>query len=328
MVYPPSLQPLAVLRYGYLGVTFFFVLSGFVLVWSARDDDTARGFYRRRFARVWPLHALTFCLAAGLAAAGLVDVYGPAWAAPINLALLQAWVPDSEVILSFNDVSWSLSAEAFFYAVFPVLVILGRRRGWPVMLVAGVIWLVVGGVLAQALGSPGYVSTFPAYRVGEFVVGMALGLAARRATPARQALVPTSLASASVAVSFVALLAFNRFSGGWFADHAWAATLVMLPSVALVVMAFAARDAAGREGLLTHPVMVRLGLWSFALYMVHNIVLRLARPWTSEHGWTVFIAIAVAVALSGLLYEAFERPVEKRLRGRARPAVQLEPAGK
>ena len=40
-----------------LGVSFFFVLSGSVLTWSHRPSDTARGFYWRRFARIWPLHA-------------------------------------------------------------------------------------------------------------------------------------------------------------------------------------------------------------------------------------------------------------------------------
>ncbi|MGZ6791878.1 MAG: acyltransferase family protein, partial [Mycobacteriales bacterium] len=48
---------------GVTGVTFFFVLSGFVLAWSWDDTRTTAGFYARRFARVWPLHAVVLVLA-------------------------------------------------------------------------------------------------------------------------------------------------------------------------------------------------------------------------------------------------------------------------
>jgi peptidoglycan/LPS O-acetylase OafA/YrhL len=41
------------------GVSFFFVLSGFVLTWSARPDDIATGFWRRRIARIYPVHLVT-----------------------------------------------------------------------------------------------------------------------------------------------------------------------------------------------------------------------------------------------------------------------------
>lgn len=54
---------------GYAGVGLFFVLSGVVLTWSSPDGDTARAFYRRRFARIYP--------AAMVSAAGVVLL---AWA--------------------------------------------------------------------------------------------------------------------------------------------------------------------------------------------------------------------------------------------------------
>jgi peptidoglycan/LPS O-acetylase OafA/YrhL len=46
-----------------VGVSSFFALSGFVLTWSLRAADTKRAFYRRRFARVYPLHFLTLLFA-------------------------------------------------------------------------------------------------------------------------------------------------------------------------------------------------------------------------------------------------------------------------
>lgn len=48
-----------VFGHGRAGVSFFFVLSGFVLAWSCRPGDGPLPFYRRRFARVWPAYAVT-----------------------------------------------------------------------------------------------------------------------------------------------------------------------------------------------------------------------------------------------------------------------------
>jgi peptidoglycan/LPS O-acetylase OafA/YrhL len=56
----------AVIGLGYTGVAFFFVLSGVVLAWSHKAGDTKKSFYWRRFARVWPLHALMTALAVPL----------------------------------------------------------------------------------------------------------------------------------------------------------------------------------------------------------------------------------------------------------------------
>src|SRR6266508_2403518 len=61
-----NLAPLPIrdfLKYGTSGVTFFFVLSGFVLTWSAQPGTKIRTFYRRRFARIFPLYFLTLVAA-------------------------------------------------------------------------------------------------------------------------------------------------------------------------------------------------------------------------------------------------------------------------
>ena len=62
-----NLAPLrhqSLLNVGYTGVSFFFVLSGFVLTWSAKPSTGVRQFWWRRFARIWPAHfvALIPCL--------------------------------------------------------------------------------------------------------------------------------------------------------------------------------------------------------------------------------------------------------------------------
>src|SRR5688500_6194224 len=124
------------------GVSFFFLLSGFVLVWSYRREQTARGFYRRRAARILPDWFVVWPIAIAI---GAWEGFLPSPEAVLaNATLLQAWVPQMSVYFVLNSVTWSLSVEVFFYLVFPLLIpallrISGtRRRILMVLIVAGV----------------------------------------------------------------------------------------------------------------------------------------------------------------------------------------------
>src|SRR5258706_64655 len=113
----------AAFGYGYIGVSFFFVLSGFVLTWSTAEIP-ARRFWWLRFARIWPAQALV----AALVFVFLMQGRPPDWPGrAADFLLGQSWWPTSNVYFGGNGVSWSLSCEAFFYVVFPALAI-GIRR--------------------------------------------------------------------------------------------------------------------------------------------------------------------------------------------------------
>lgn len=321
---PSDGHALASLRFGYLGVTFFFVLSGFVMVWSVRDGDAAASFYRRRFARVWPVHAVTLLAAATLVGAGVLESRTGLGTTTANALLLQAWTTDLSLAYSYNSVAWSLSAEAFFYTLFPLLYLVFRRQTPTLAIAVGVGWLLLGGVLAEALTTPAvtYVLTytFPAYRVGEFLVGMGLALLVRTDDSSG---VRPFLAVTFAAVSYAGLILVDRHTAGTLGDHLWVVSLMFIPAVALTLVAFARRDLNGDEGWLSNPALVRLGRWSFALYMVHELVLRVARPLMLDRPWTVVIFVACAIALSGAVYRLLEEPAEKRMRGSRKPAAHL-----
>jgi hypothetical protein len=106
--------PLKLSSLGSSGVAFFFVLSGFVLAWGTDPRLPVKTFYRRRFARVYPLDLVTLVIAS------LVPVVAVdrSWEAAVaNAFMLQAWFRDYKIVYGMNGVSWSLSCEAFFYAV-------------------------------------------------------------------------------------------------------------------------------------------------------------------------------------------------------------------
>src|SRR5580704_11495728 len=120
---------------GYIGVNLFFVLSGFILVYTyANTTVSPRRFWQARFARIYPAYALSLLLSAPFFffAVRYLDIPFLAWskqhlvaACVLTLTLLQSWFP--EAALTWNAVCWSLSVEAFFYLAFPLLLLWNRE---------------------------------------------------------------------------------------------------------------------------------------------------------------------------------------------------------
>lgn len=170
------------LTQGFVGVSFFFILSGFILTWSRRDGDTSRQFYRRRFARVMPAYWVALVLAVVAN-----TVFGTAQTASQPLPsffAIQAWFPDNRIHFGGNTVGWSLSAELFFYASFPLLLVALRSpRARIVMIGMAVIAIFAVPALLSSSDeqSLGYwvIYILPLQRLAEFVVGMGLAHAMR-----------------------------------------------------------------------------------------------------------------------------------------------------
>lgn len=149
----------ALFKAGSLMVTFFFVLSGFVLFlgYSQRDFHL-RQYWMKRAIKILPLYYLAFLLAAGLWAykgqLTLLEFF-------LNLFCLQSWFPHP---LSLNFTSWFVSALLFFYCVFPFIQTFLRKTrpdGHLLLLAGFLLWAITQGGLTMLLNSdlyPGYPS--------------------------------------------------------------------------------------------------------------------------------------------------------------------------
>jgi peptidoglycan/LPS O-acetylase OafA/YrhL len=167
---------------GNTGVTFFFVLSGFILAYNYPRVSSRKQFWIARFARVYPVYFLSLCLFA----------FRPVtWGQPgavlggvLAFGLLQAWWPPASSGL--NPVAWTLSVEAFFYAVFPFLLpwIQGLRRRSFVMLEAAYLVLMCAPLVLSAahqqtvsLKIVNFIEgPFPVSRLNTFLVGVYCGV--------------------------------------------------------------------------------------------------------------------------------------------------------
>ncbi|WP_405861130.1 acyltransferase [Streptomyces sp. NBC_00090] len=321
---------------GFYGVSFFFVLSGFVLTWSARADDTAPRIWRRRLAKIYPNHLVTFVLAAllMLIAADPFTAKGTL----ANLFLLQAWFPDITVPNTMNAVSWSLSVELFFYLSFPFLLRLLDRvptaRLWPVAVTLGA-FTVLAPVVGQyaVTGTPlpfiddgtlsfeqiWFVYFFPPVRALEFVLGMVAARLVLAGAWPRFGLLPAGL----LAVAGYAVNSLVPYLYG----VAGTAALWLTPLVAATALA----DERGERSPLGGRVAVRLGELSFAFYMVHGLVVSYGHRWliaghdlsAAAGAGLLAAALLVALALAYVLFRWVETPLV-RLLGSPRP-VPLAP---
>lgn len=306
-------------EHGYIGVTFFFVLSGFVLAWTSPGYNGTVNFYRRRFARVYPLHAATWLAAVGLSAAtgGTKSAIGSALA----LVLLQAWFPTQGIYFGGNAVSWSLSCEAFFYAIFPLLAWrfrMAMRGSWLLPAVA----VVVAGEITVSATNPSsywFVHINPLYRALEFVLGILLAAAVREGRFRTK--IPVAVPMAIAAVAYVALSAFGRHLPIGVVNAS------AIPFIVAILICAASADLDDRTNLWSTKTLVRLGTWSYALYLTHYMIVRRATHLSAYTDGHILLGIIAAVfgvigltLVAAAAYHFVEHPMEARLRP-ARPRL-------
>ncbi|MBL0888940.1 acyltransferase family protein [Myceligenerans indicum] len=309
---------------GFIGVSFFFVLSGFVLTWSARPGDGVLSFWRRRIVKIFPNHLVMWALVMLLYAAAVTPVH--AWV--LNLFLLSAYSPDGTVSVAVNSPSWTLCAELLFYLLFPLL-IRGIRR-----IPAGALWLWAGLVLAGMVLlqvavltvvpdmpqnpfthlSPyqfwfGYI--FPPSRLLEFLLGAVLAriVLEHRWPAVRRWQVLAACVAGYAAANLLPLV--------------WVFNVATIIPIALLVATAAADDAAGRHTFLRSGPMQWLGDTSFGFYLCQGVTIFWVRHMMGNATYPAPVALAVvagvlALTLAGgwALHALVEKPMMDRF---ARP---------
>lgn len=269
---------------GYLGVDFFFILSGFILahVYLVKVETRTFdfwGFIVRRFARVYPMHVLTLAafIAIGVSSAGAAYSSGPWDLAEflslergqlirsifVQLTLIHAWGADQA--LHFNLPSWSISAEWFAYSLFPVVILVTKRRTG---LKAGLLGLVLilANLIFDRLGMPALTSitwNIGALRIiPEFSLGVCLYMLGRGVS------LGPRLSSLGVAASIIAIVALGSLKSWAIVPEALVSAFVVL-GLGMLIFCVADLERSRRVPLLSSELAVLLGEISYSVYMLH-----------------------------------------------------------
>lgn len=259
---------LRLVNWGSTSTSLFFILSGFVLAYAYTAEERglrvpARDFWRRRFARLYPLSILT-----QLAVIPFVwTSYAPDERAVRAAAVLtgtQGWFP--RIADSFNSPGWSVSVLAFCYLLFPALA--SALRGWPLRRLSvalAVVWTAclaptTAGLIA---GADWYwrsaVHHHPLSRLPEFVFGVVL---ARLFVALPAGRVPRWTTPAALALLAAALLLLPQ------SVFPLAHNGLLAPLHGLLIVGLAAGGGVVARALAIRPLRA-LGHASFALFLVH-----------------------------------------------------------
>jgi peptidoglycan/LPS O-acetylase OafA/YrhL len=333
---------------GYLWVEFFFALSGFILihVYGSRAQEFWRGkaylpFLQARLSRLYPLHLfLLFAMLLLMVTlnqlsywGGYVSIYHqpyppmntwPSFVA--NLFLVQAW--NLFPWLTWNGASWFVSVEFLLCLLFPVYVLLSRGGVLRALALigAGVATLTI---IAQSSGH-GLDVTFNNGAVrgmAGFAVGVGMAMLYRGAREAGAERLPEWFWSAAQVLVLV-LLYWTTYRMGW--SHSPRDIWFALALYALVFAIAFDRGFLARA-LATRPLL-KLGEWSYAIYMGQTFFLQFIRyfeqrfyppPDTIVFGqrfadllwWSEpFALLAVCIGWGALLAIFIEHPANAALR--------------
>ena len=294
------------------GLTCFFVLSGFIMVYVhpvLNDAKSINSFFVARFARIWPSYFASLCFFVLLKPSAL-EAPNAALIAVANLLMVQSWTLIKPFYKLFNNPAWSVSTEAFFYLSFPIL-LKNFKDTWKSK-IAFCLFLA-----AVSIGAT-YIAEFPAYakilprqinvnplcRLFEFVTGMVVCLAYNRYAKTISWSKAGATALELLAIAGVAFAVALTLIWQTHADTVWQEPLRIwlsycgiAPLYAFLIYVFAIQKGHISQ-LLTKKAFVKMGELSFSIYLFHlPILLYFSDSYERRRPGSLVPTIAIACTL-------------------------------
>jgi peptidoglycan/LPS O-acetylase OafA/YrhL len=295
--------------HGFRGVWVFFVLSGFLITTLALREEARAGrldlraFFIRRAFRILPLYYVALvAYMVWVLVLGMDPEAGRFSSHMLNFWLYTPEIPifENRFQIPFGQ-AWSLGIEEKFYLVWPLLAfwLLARSQHRVVVTLAliasGCVLTARGGWLAQMWGS-----------YTDILLGCLLALLLhQRAFYERL----STLGRTHFAWATVCLLAAATLYGG--SGTQLGERLYSLVAAAAIVALVT--GTKGPASIASHPWLVRVGVWSYAIYLTHPIVFDLVNPLFPEgriwNAMTLPAMLLINLPLCWLLHISLEKPL-------------------
>jgi peptidoglycan/LPS O-acetylase OafA/YrhL len=294
----PLLAPVA--KYGFMGVPAFFVISGFVIAYSA-EGKTAVGFAIARFSRIYP--TFVFCMT-------LTYLAILSWGPPHFGASLAQWFANLFIAAPalgqpYMDASyWSLVIEVMFYAWVAVFIATGLfpRRIDAIIL----IWLGISFINELTFDAPLAEKLFLADDSGFFAVGLLIYQFYRgRRDAMLYGILALSIGTA-VFQSIHKLVKLAPHTGGVF-DH-WIVAAICLASIAVIFLATRIRHVPLPAGFV-----LAVGGLTYPLYLLHMQLgyVLFERQASAEAALSVAAIVTGMMLLAWFVWRHVERPAQR-----------------
>jgi peptidoglycan/LPS O-acetylase OafA/YrhL len=316
-VWPHMSEAPTLLRRGFLGVDFFFVLSGFLITTLLlREEDSnghfsLKGFYWRRFLRIVPVYFLVVTALAiyYIGIKGRIEFLD---LLPFYYLFFSNFLVGDIPMLA---PTWSLSVEEQYYLVWPLLLLLTPRR-FILHVLVGLIALnvvaVTGGlrfigirpIEIDPLVIKMFTATYAPILIGS---GLAILLHSKAGF---EALCRVLGFRSAAPVTFLLLLVLVNFLPsdvtGW-------PNLVLHLTMASCLTSIVIREDHLLRRVFTFRPIVRVGEISYGIYLYHLIGLHITTVVLTKIGWqggwyTFVVYSLVAIGMAELSFRYYETP--------------------
>lgn len=293
---------------GCFGVSFFFILSGFVLSLSYKEkilrSISYKEFYIKRISRIYPIHLLVlslYVLVSIITNETIVNHINWLFKLILNLLLLQSYIPISTVYFSFSG-AWFLSTIILSYLLFPYAIRLVHNykyKSYLLLMVIPICMLLYSGNQAMYLF---YIN--PIVRFGDFFLGICLADVFRRIDKNISYQQATFLEICALILSITLYCISLKYNIGSFNYSCF----YWLQSCILILLLGINKGFISK--ILSNKIFIMGGKLSFAFFLfhpflIHFLKLNVSMEPVSYVSLICFIAFA-SFALSLLSYKYYE----------------------
>lgn len=301
-------------QYGYIGVTFFLILSGFLLsyAWTARLSQlNFTRFLTKRLIKLYPTALLCLLL---FAVPPLLQHCG-CWRYVVYHALmLQSWY--EPCMYTFNRPAWFLGPLFFCYALFPLLLRLIKNRTCLFYILFISLSITYFVTIFNSSRAEYYAYFFPPFRLLDFMIGMGIFRLfdrIRERTSELNVLYSNILEIGSFGILllfciFKVTVPYVIYRDSWY----WIPMSVIILSFAITN-----QSQGWLSQLFSTRLMTILGDSTMCFFLSHAIVIRYADVLgIINSGWVIMLLLIISTILSVLLHFYFEKPIANWLNKR------------